>query len=80
MGERPEVQDSVSQFAWGIPALVVGVLLLVFGANSGAPILGLVGLVVVLLGVIWTATGIVRSARNRDAVARALLEERQRGE
>lgn len=76
MAEKPVVHDSATSFQWGVPALVIGAVLSVLGAGGRTPLLTLAGVLVVILGLMWTGQGIVRSARNRDAMTRALLEHR----
>lgn len=76
MAEKPVVQDSATSFQWGVPALLLGIVVGVISANNRTDGLSLVGLVLILLGLVWIVQGIVRSARNRDAMARAVLEQR----
>lgn len=76
MADKPVVHDSATSFQWGVPALVIGAVLVVFGMGGRTPLLTLAGVLVVILGLMWTGQGIVRSARNRDAMARAVLEQR----
>lgn len=77
MAEKPVVHDSATSFAWGIPALLLGIVLWIASAgDAGTNPLRIIAVFVVLLGVMWLVQGTVRSARNRDAMTRALLEHR----
>lgn len=74
MAEKPVVHNSATSFAWGAPTLLLGVVVGAISANNRTDGLSVVGLALILLGLVWIVQGIVRSARNRDAMARALLE------
>ena len=78
MAEKPVVQDSATSLRWGLIAIPIGVVLAIIGANQRAEALGLVGVIVVVLGLIWLIRGLVAGAQNRDAMARALLEREDR--
>lgn len=80
MTQPPVVEDSAGSFRSGLPAVGVGLVLIIIGTGSQQSALALVGLIAVIVGGFFVFQGFQRSARNRDAVTKALLEQAQRTE
>lgn len=76
MAEKPVVQDSAGSLRRGLIVLALSPVAWIVGAATRTEPLGMVALVLLMLGVIWVVQSLVAGARNRDAMARALLEQR----
>ncbi len=80
MTQPPVVPDTASSLRSGFIAIGLGIVALIYGINGEIQQLAVGGVVALGVGGFLIAQGLVRSARNRDAVTKALLEQAQRPE